>query len=470
MAPLGQASSPFTVSLWPLNSTVSSPVTVTAGDSGAGGAFAPGSVVLTTNAPNASLSYTAARLGAVTIAVGNNAGLSNPSQRTLSVVALPPWAANARAGTWTEVPMAATLASVDPAKSPQYNPNYPSQPEWAGTTGQASVVFTWCGAAFDEDTDTMWLGIGGGHRNYAGNEVYRCSFFDDAPGWEMVRPPSGAVGNVLTTNDGRESTGLYSDGRPRAVHTYNKWTYVKGVGPVLGVHGNTSWNATAGKEWSVFIDPVTGEATFTVEHAAAMNDHTSGAGCAYDPTRHAIWIVPSGMASVYRYAIPTSGGAHRGAAASLIGSTGSSRYYTSATYIPGHDVLLIGNTMDEYGNSGSWRVFDCVTGAGYNPTFSGSMPMGGGYGHSQPRWVPALGAICAWNNSSNTTQITKLTPGADPRRDAWTVSALPVSDSNAVTPSAKVTYGTYGRFAYSPRLGGFLLFNSSSGPTYFYKI
>lgn len=383
--------------------------------------------------------------------------------------ALPLWAANAASGTWVQVPMSATLSSVDPIKSPQYNPRYPNAPEWAENTDrQTAIVDAWCGAAYDEATDTMWLGLGGGHRDYAGNEVYRCNFSAAAPAWQMVRPPSGAIGNLLTTNDGRESTGLYSDGRPRAVHGYNKWVYVKGVGPALGVHGNTSWSATAGKEWSLFIDPITGEVSFTVEHAAAMNDHTSGVGCCYDPSRHAIWIAPAGLSAIYRYNIPTSGGAHTGSAASLIGNA-QSRYYTSLTYLSGYDCLLVGDS-DENGTVGTWRVFDCASGISYNPNFNGLAPMGGGNGKTQPRWVSTLGAVCAWHNSGNTTQITKLTPGANPRTDAWTVSALPVSASNTVTPSACVNQGTFGRFAYSPRLGGFLVFNSTSGPTYFYKI
>lgn len=440
---------------------------VSAGDGGAGGTFAPASVMLSTASPSASLSYTAARLGTVSVAINNNAGLSNPAQRTLSIVSLPPWAANARSGTWVEVPMAATLSSVDPSRSSQYNPRYPSAPEWSGSGGQSMIVTAWCGAAYDEATDTMWLGVGGGHRDYAGNEVYRCGFFDSAPTWEMVRPPSGAVGNLLTTNDGRESTGLYADGRPRAVHTYNKWVYVPGVGPVLGVHGNTSYSAAAGRTWSVFIDPTTGEASFTVDHSIA--GIATAMGACYDQSRHAIWLAPSNTSTIYRYNIPTSGGAHTGSAARAIGSGGMSRYYTSLTYLPGHDCLLVGQS-DEDSTSGSWRVFDCATGVAYSPTFNGSAPMGGGNGKTQPRWVPALGAVCAWHNSSNTTQITKLTPGADPRTGAWTVSALPVSSSNAVTPSGRVSQGTYGRFAYSPRLGGFLVFSSTSGSTYFYKI
>ncbi|MCC6627764.1 MAG: hypothetical protein IT340_10220 [Chloroflexi bacterium] len=395
-------------------------------------------------------------------------GRTTPAIGATSNPYMPEWARTQTAQTWAEVPMAATLDDINPAANSAINPNYPSSPEWGGTTGQWSIVGAWCGATYDEDGDVMWLGLGGGHSNYGGNEVYRCRFSAAAPVWEMVRWPSGAVGNLLTTHDGQESSGIYSDGRPRAVHTYNKWVYVPGVGPALAVHGNTSYSATAGREWSVFIDPVTGEASFSVEHGGgAMNDHTSGLGACYDPTRRAIWIAPSGLSSIYRYDIPTSGSPAAGSAASLIGNTGSVRYYTSVTYLPGHDCLLVGNSVDEYGDSGTWRVFDCATGTGYNPSFSGQAP---GVGKTQPRWVPALGAVCHWNHASSTTQITRLTPGANPRTDAWTVSTLPVSGANAVTPSARVSQGTYGRFAYSPRMGGFLVFNSTSGPHYFYKI
>ncbi len=467
MAPLGEDSAPFTVSLWPANSTVAAPVTVTATDSGAGGAFAPAAVTLTTSAPTANLSYKAARLGTVRVAINNNAGLSNPADRTLAVVAAPPWAASARSGTWTEVPMAATLSSVDPIKSPVYNPNYPSSPEWAANNSrQAMLVDAWCGAAYDEDTDTMWLGVGGGHRDYAGNEVYRCGFFDAAPAWRMVRPPSGAVGNPLTTDDGRESTGLYADGRPRAVHTYNKWLYAKGVGPVLAVHGNGSWSAAAGKMWAVFINESNGEATFSSDPGV---NGSSGSGACYDPSRHAFWWIGANSGSIYRYTIPTSGAVNSGRLTAVGPSIGSRQLYNSLTYLPGHDCILVG-TSDEGSSTGGWRVVDCATGTVYSPTFSGAAPMGVSQGQVSPRWVSALGAVCAWNNASNTTQITKLTPGSNARTDAWTVSALPVSGSNAVIPGPRSSHGTYGRFAYSPRLGGFVVFNSTSGPTYFYKI
>lgn len=387
----------------------------------------------------------------------------------LPAIDLPTWVAGADASTWVEIPMAATLADINPINNPLINPNHPLTPEWsANVNRQAAVVYAWCGAAYDEATDTMWLGIGGGHADYAGNEVYRCAFSVASPAWEMVRAPSGAVGNTLTTNDSHESTGLYSDGRPRATHTYNKWVYVPGVGAALACHGNGSWSGGNGKRWALFLDS-DGEASFSSEATSYGINGGDGLAACYDASRHAMWFVPSGTEEVHRYDIPGSGGAQTGSF-TTVGSAQARSGYISVGYMPTQDVLLIGNSNDGKTSSG-WEVFDCATGTRYTPTFSGSAAIEAHTnGRCALRWVGGLGAFCTWNNATNTTQITRLTPGADPRTDTWTIDTLPVSGSNTVTPSACTTLGTYGRFAYSPTLGGFLVFNSTSGATYFYKV
>lgn len=379
------------------------------------------------------------------------------------------WARNVASGVWVEVPVAATLDSIDPIDNVAINPNHPLAPEWASNTNrQGAVVYAWCGAAYDDATDTMWLGIGGGHGDYAGNEVYRCQFNTAAPAWEMVRAPSGAVGNLLTTDDGQEASGLYSDGRPRATHTYNKWVHVPDVGPALVGHGNCSWSGGNGKRWTVFLDS-DGEASFTSEPTSYSLNGSDGLAACYDVSRHAIWFVPGGTEEVHRYDIPGSGGAHTGSF-TTVGSAQARSGYISVGYMPGEDVLLIGNSNDGKTSSG-WEVFDCATGQRYTPTFSGSAAIEAHTaGRCALRWVASLGAFCTWNNASSTTLITRLTPGANPRSSTWTIDTLPVSGSNAVTPSACTTLGTYGRFAYSPNLGGFLVFNSTGGTTYFYKV
>lgn len=396
------------------------------------------------------------------------AGRVLPAIGAASDPMIPEWARTQTAQTWSVVPAANTLNAIRPSNNPALNPAYPGAPEWNGDGDQSNIVAAWCGASYDDATDTMWIGVSGGHRDYGGNEVYRCRFSTPTPVWEMVRPPSGAIGNLLTTNDGQEASGVYSDGRPRSVHTYNKWAYVPGVGPVLGIHGNTYYSSTAGRSWSVFIDATTGEAQFSAQHPPASSTGT-GSATTYDPSRHALWIASANNSTgIYRYNIPTSGGAHTGAAASLVAST-PSRELSSLCYLPSHDCLLVAYSSEVGGSSG-WRVLDCATGTVYAPAFNGTAALGNLYAQTQWRWVPSLGAACGWHNSGNTTLITRLTPGANPRTDAWTIDTLPVSGANAVTPSNRASQGTYGRFAYSPRLGGFLVFNSTSGSTYFYKI
>ena len=68
----------------PTGQTVASPVTVTPNDGGAGGSFAPSSVVLSNANSTATFSYTAAKAGTITIATTNNGGLQNPAPVTFT--------------------------------------------------------------------------------------------------------------------------------------------------------------------------------------------------------------------------------------------------------------------------------------------------------------------------------------------------------------------------------------------------
>lgn len=381
----------------------------------------------------------------------------------------PRWAAAAESASWVEVPVAATLASRDPGQDASINPNYPSRAPWDPSGArQAAIVYAWCGAVFDEASDTYWIGPAGGHGDYGGNEIYRGTFHAASPTWSLVRKPSGAIGNTISLNDGGESGGVYSDGRPRAMHTYNRQVYVPGVGPVMcGIAGVYS-SGSGGKRVFAFIGKKTGEARFSSECTLYMQDYLDGAGACYDSRRHALWLFPKGTSAAVRYDIPTADGPHKGLF-HTVGAAASKLGYVSATYLPDDDCILIG-TSNYAEDAGSWMVLDCADGRYYTPMFSGSGALGSTQGQCQPRWVPSLGAACAWNNAASTTLITRLIKPANPRTGKWIVDTLPVSGANTVVPTAKTANGTFGRFAYSSRMGGFLVFNSTSGPTYFYKI
>ena len=96
-------------------------------------------------------------------------------------VGLPAWRQSMTARTWIEVPTTNTLADLNPKNNSTINPNYPSSPEWSAVGGQAAIVTAWCCGCFDQATDTLWLPLGGGHADYAGNEPYKIRLDTDSP-------------------------------------------------------------------------------------------------------------------------------------------------------------------------------------------------------------------------------------------------------------------------------------------------
>lgn len=381
----------------------------------------------------------------------------------LSSNSTPAWRSSMTANTWRTIPASNKLSDIDPAQNPAMNPNYPSPPEWANSN--AGVVAAWCGACYDQATDTLWFPLSAGHADGAGNEPYKICINAETPQFVMLRPPSGAIGNILTTNDGQDVTGRYSDGRPRAIHSYNKPVYVPGVGPFTAVLGETcAWGAIGGTGETIRLHETTGESTFLAANSWAIGASSEFGGTAYDPVRHCIWFMPSSNGSkITKYDIATNTWSQVGEGITVASN--------SACYLPNADCVLVFCHLFTNGIG----VFDCATSTWSFPTRSGSLVGGvnlgvSTYGAVAPVWVPSLNAVAFWDNSSNTTQINILTLPANPRTGNWVASQLPVSGSNTVTPTVKTAAGTYGRFQYSQRLNGFVLLNATNQDCYFYAL
>jgi hypothetical protein len=82
----GIASGSFMVAL-PVGTTVAAPVTITPHDGGAGGTFAPTTILLTTAAPSGAFTYTPASTGTKTISCTNNGALTDPASLSYVSVA-----------------------------------------------------------------------------------------------------------------------------------------------------------------------------------------------------------------------------------------------------------------------------------------------------------------------------------------------------------------------------------------------
>lgn len=367
----------------------------------------------------------------------------------------PSWRSGMTAGTW--IAIGTTLASIDPENNPAINPNHPSAAPWHGVGGQQAIFTAWGDLCVDTDRSVVHSPLNGGHNDYAGNEPYKIDLSVDSPAWVMLRNPSGAIGNLITLNDGQEATGLYADGRVRSTHGYNKLAYIPGVGPAVIQLGGCYANSSGGKtKRPILIDPNTGEMTrWGAENPDASAVVDDGGGC-YDPSRHALWWKGPGTAKFTWYDIALDQWTSVGSSVAVTGGVGM-------TYIEGHDCIVWVNPNITNG----FGVFDCATGIHYEPAISGAFVGMSLSESSPPQRVTGTNDFALWDNSSDTTIINTLSFSSNPRSDTWQIGQLPVDASNTVTPSARGN-GTNGRFFYLPKLDGFGLVNSVNEQIYFY--
>lgn len=401
----------------------------------------------------------------------------------------PAWRVGQQANTWRVVSNS-RIQDVDPAFNAALNPmGAGGDSPWRGSDGIKAVIDAWGTAAWDEANLRLWLPLNGGHGNYAGNEAYYQPLGDASPNWVLADPPSGSlVYPAANLADGLESTGAYSDGRPRSIHPYCNVTFAPGVGSVItrmsapfsnsNVNTHFAWcrDLTTGVPRRVFdfADPAQtgnpgGSSTYGAGAGGAI-----GAACCYDSKRnrvvsigigsnvHVLWCTPSASPGMW------SGG-----------------HLSSAVFVSGGSIiqlLYIPDPIDRYLALTHWlgnlehKLINPVTGAmtDLGPLSAGlasgfAREPGGACGAA---WASDLGKVVLWNQASNAAQISTLTPHpSTPLTSAWTAGALTVGASNVVTPPVQGGNGTHGLFGHSARLRGCYLIvpdNLGGSRTHFY--
>ncbi len=375
---------------------------------------------------------------------------------------IPAWNRNAPAFVWDEVPMSNTLDDINPKLDILQNPNWPNAAPWDAISGWPAVVTGYGGGAPDLDTDEYWFWLFGGHGDLAANNPLYANFRAEIPTWESKRPPSGALNSspfVSVLDDGQQATGRYSDGRPRAIHAYNKPLVARGV-PIISVQGDT-YPGQAGTNEMIFGDPDTGESTFA---GTCPSNMAPGTGSCYDPLRHMVWLRSSDGTRFYRRAL-NEDGSPGGGAYEAFGDSVNISGYSALTYIPGADVIF---WVCDTGNlTRKFAILDCATGAITQPLTTGAFVGSALHGKSQPRWIASLGAMAFWDNSSSLGTVNLMTPTGNPRSASWTISQLA-----GVTgaPTAATVQGTFGRFWFSDIMQTFFVLNATNQPTYFLKL
>jgi len=382
-----------------------------------------------------------------------------------------------RAFTWTAV-SASKLSDVDPADNTNINPLVGDSP-WRGSDGQRAVIAAWGSAVWDDVNRKLWIPIGGGHGNYAGNECYVHSLGSASPRWSMPRAPSGAIGNRLSVDDGREATSTYADGRPRSIHPYNNVCYAPGVGPVITRISAPYSNSNASSNRAFCLDPSSGESRLVFDFGdpsqtgfpsgTPYGQGTGGAAnaaCCHDPVRNRIvtvgignrvnvlWCTPSTLPGPWRGGhLPAVIGPSGGAAQALVYLPEQDRYL--------HLVPWQGNVYHKLIHPDTGAMTDL------GPVFGSLAPGLHLDSMTGAAWAPELGRVLLWNQVSNAAQISTLAyPGN--LISAWPAGTVAVSGVNTVTPPTQPGNGTFGLFGYSSSLRGCYLITGTNAPVHFF--
>ncbi len=338
---------------------------------------------------------------------------------------------NLKPGHWLEIPNT-NLSRV-----------YPSPIPW-GQTGPTAVMSAWSGGIYDTTRDRLIV-WGGGHLDYAGNEMY--AFNINTLTWSRLTEPSP---NPVPC-------ALYMpDGQPGSHHTYNMLQYTTLTDSLISVGGggygsgcdNTyfdtksittdKYDLTTNTWIRAAIQPSAGNTIGRVSAVDSATGHiwthgTQGGGklLEYDPAKNEwytrsneVYLAIGSTAAIepIRRIMVTAGG-YGGARQIKTWSLSQDDQYAS---IPN----TTGDTLPEY-SSGIGFTFD-----------------------------PTIEKFVAWIDGATVYTL-------DPATWIWT--KIDAATTNTVIPSAEPN-GTFGRFRYIPSKNAYILVNSTTSNVFFYKM
>lgn len=362
----------------------------------------------------------------------------------------PAWRRDLGAFAWASIPT--TLDDVDPNDDVTVNPNFPSAAPWQ-VGPQSRVTISWGGGAYDEVSKFFYV-WGGGHNDYAGNELYRVDMSTDAPTWERIRDPANSLTYPgPTLDDGDEGLGYYSgygttDYQPRSYHTYGGLVVHGGLLYALCPSAPYKGGQNTPNCWR--YDPYLDRWQIVDTKPTTANNATFSSGV-YDPVRDQWAYIPGGpnVVDVFDFGTQlwTAGAG---------GSTGFTSTYARAAYHPGFDAIICFSDSVP----GHVAYYELPLSSGVGATFATTTgtppPTATTYGVV---YVPSLNNFIAWVGGAT---IYILTPPATIGGTwAWSTSAL---DATNYLPPASESAGTWGRMAWDNELNCLVLINRTVDP------
>ncbi len=294
----------------------------------------------------------------------------------------------------------------------------------------------WSGGTFDSTRNRLVV-WGGGHKDYAGNEVY--GFDMSTLKWYRLTNPS------IPNNN---NTGVYADGTPSSRHTYAALAYLPNVDRMFNAGGAIYRNGY-GNNMTWFFNFNDNTWQRKTDAPSPSSGECCGYAAAYDPITGHVFRSHGGGFSEYDPNQNTWTN-HAGNSPSL---------YVNAAIAP-VDRLMVAVGGGSYGVAGTyyWRLNPASrTMTKANTTGDKAVELGAAPGFA---WSSAANVFVGWNGGSTVYTL-------DPKRWVWT--KLDPSAANTVVPTAPNSRGTYGRFQYVPAMNVFVLVNRVTEDVYIYK-
>lgn len=325
-----------------------------------------------------------------------------------------------RPGYWVEI-KDSKLRDVGPAVSPGGN--------------LAKVVDAWSGAALDTKRDRLMV-WGGGHSNYAGNEVYAFDLHEFR--WLRLSDPSPA-------DDSKEA--VYPDGQPRSRHTYDYLEYVPAWDRLVSFGGSGPWPRGGGEFTREISEFDLAERRWVTGERAAVPPGGSmiAALAQVDPATGNVFFVPGARGAMLRLD-PVTGKWEGGWERSRLTA------HATGAIDPERRLLVAVGLGNRAGNRQalSWDLDRRGAPTDLTELTQGDTEVERAIA---PGFVyhPPTRRFVAWIGG---TDLYTLDP------ETWRWEKVPAAKDNEVDPGPQSPRGTYGRFQYVPRLDAFVLVNS----------
>lgn len=323
-----------------------------------------------------------------------------------------------------------TLVEIPNTKMRAVVPREGEFPGTWGVCGPASVISAWSGAALDTKRSRLIL-FGGGHADYAGNELY--AFDVNKLEWERVTDPF--------PNPKDDDSDENADGTPQSRHSYGGLAYLAHRDRFFALGGSVyrSGHSACDRVWTFDL---TGKKWSRSPRKTPFRPGYD-CTCAYDPATNKLWFcnMDSGSwASVWSYDFDQDAwtrlkiGEEPGYRGVALDTKRGRLVALSAGKVIAHDVR--GNAPAQ-----TWTT----TGG---ETFLKQHEVGFDYD-------PVADKLVGWSAA----EVFVL----DPQEKTWTVNHPP----GAPKPSGN---GTFGRWRYVPRVNAFILVTGIDENVHFYKL